>query len=71
MKTTILYLTFFIGMGFGTMMMAFGNPFGDYITVASVFIGLYLMIDSEKEESYSQEGTYERFEPRKHNRGSN
>jgi len=71
MKTTILYLTFFIGMGFGTMMMAFGNPFGDYITVASVFIGLYLMIDSEKEESYSQEGTYERFEPRNHSRGSN
>jgi hypothetical protein len=71
MKTTILYLAFFIGMGFGTMMMAFENPFGDYITVASVFIGLYLMKDSEKEEGYSQEGTYERFEPRNHNRGSN
>jgi len=71
MKTTILYLAFFIGMGFGTMMMAFENPFGDYITAASVFIGLYLMKDSEKEESYSQEGTYERFEPRKHSRGSN
>ena len=50
MKTTILYLAFFTGMVFGTMMMAFGNRFGDYITVASVFLGLYLQITEELRE---------------------
>ena len=55
MKTTILYLTFFIGMGFGTMMMAFGNHFGDYITVASVFLGLYLQLSLEHDCSDHEE----------------
>ena len=30
-------------MSFGTMMMVFGNPYGDYLVVASVFLGLYTM----------------------------
>ena len=55
MKTTILYLAFFTGMGFGTMMMAFGNPFGDYITVASVFLGLYLQLSLEHDCSDHEE----------------
>ena len=41
-------------MSFGTMMMCFGNPYGDYLVVASVFLGLYTMhlLDkaSEKDE---------------------
>ena len=54
MKTSILLILFFIGMVFGTMMMLFGNPYGDYLVVASVFLGLYTMhlLDkaSEKDE---------------------
>ena len=54
MKTSILICLFIIGMSFGTMMMCFGNPYGDYLVVASVFLGLYTMhlLDkaSEKDE---------------------
>ena len=54
MKTSILMCLFFIGMVFGTMMMCFGNHLGDYIVIASVFVGLYTMhlMDkaSEKDE---------------------
>jgi hypothetical protein len=69
MKTTILTVIFIIGAVFGGMMMVFGNPFGDYVTIASVFLGLYLMAKDEKE--YSEEGLYEANEPRKWNGGSN
>jgi hypothetical protein len=39
-------------MSFGTMMMCFGNPYGDYLVVASVFLGLYTMhmLDKESEK---------------------
>ena len=54
MKTSILLCLFIIGMSFGTMMMVFGNPYGDYLVVASVVLGLYTMhlLDkaSEKDE---------------------
>jgi hypothetical protein len=50
MKTSILLSIFFIGMVLGTMMMVFGNHLGDYIVIASVFLGLYTMERLEKEE---------------------
>jgi hypothetical protein len=39
-------------MVFGTMMMVFGNHLGDYLVVASVFLGLYTMhlLDKESEK---------------------
>lgn len=43
MKTSILICLFIIGMSFGTMMMVFGNTYGDYLVVASVVLGLYTM----------------------------
>lgn len=49
MKSSILLAIFFIGMVFGSMMMCFENPLGDYIVVASVFLGLYTMELLEKE----------------------
>jgi hypothetical protein len=69
MKITILTLISLGGMVFGGMMMVFENTFGDYVTVASAFLGLYLMAKGEKE--YSEEGFYEENEPRKWNGGSN
>lgn len=52
MKSTILLILFFIGMSFGTTMMCFGNPYGDYLVVASVVLGLYTMhlLDKESEK---------------------
>jgi hypothetical protein len=52
MKSTILLVIFFVGMVFGTTMMFFGNPYGDYLVVASVFVGLYTMhlLDKESEK---------------------
>ena len=52
MKSTILLILFFIGMVFGTTMMVFGNHLGDYLVVASVFLGLYTMhlLDKESEK---------------------
>jgi hypothetical protein len=50
MKIVILYLIFFVGMVAGTMMMGFGNHYGDYITVGSVFLGLYLQFTEEERE---------------------
>ena len=69
MKTTILTGIFIIGAVLGGMMMVFGNPFGDYVTIASVFLGLYLMAKDENE--FSDEGFYEVHEPKKWNGGSN
>ena len=51
-------------------MVVFGNPHGDYVILASVFIGLYIMAKDEN-EGFSQEGEYEQMEPRKYNKGSN
>jgi hypothetical protein len=52
MKSTILLILFFIGMVFGTTMMFFGNPYGDYLVVTSVVLGLYTMhlLDKESEK---------------------
>ena len=52
MKTSILLAIFFVGMVFGTTMMVFGNPYGDYLVVASVVVGLYTMhlLDKEGEK---------------------
>jgi hypothetical protein len=52
MKTSILLAIFFVGMVFGTTMMVFGNPYGDYLVVASVVVGLYTMhlLDKESEK---------------------
>jgi hypothetical protein len=55
MKTTILTVIFIIGAVFGGMMIVFGNPFGDYVTVASVFLGLYLMHTAEHDCSDHEE----------------
>jgi hypothetical protein len=58
MKSTILLILFFIGMVFGTMMMFFGNPYGDYLVVASVILGLYTMEHLEKEEKKDSESFF-------------
>jgi hypothetical protein len=58
MKSTILLIIFFIGMVFGTTMMVFGNPYGDYIVVASVFLGLYTMELLEKEGKKDSESFF-------------
>jgi hypothetical protein len=71
MKRTILTLAFFIGSVFGGMMMTFGNPLGDLVTIASVVLGLYVTSMEEPDSEFSQEGIYERYEPRKWNSGSN
>lgn len=54
MKTSILIFLFIIGMSFGTMMMLFGNPYGDYLVVTSVFLGLYTMhlLDKASEKDH-------------------
>lgn len=54
MKTSILICLFCIGMLFGIMMMAFGNPYGDYLVVASVFLGLYTthLLDKASEKDH-------------------
>ena len=71
MKRTILTLVFFIGSVLGGMMMAFGNPLGDLVTIASVILGLYVTSMEEPDSEFSQEGIYERYESRKWNSGSN
>jgi hypothetical protein len=53
------------------MMMAFGNPLGDLVTIVSVVLGLYVTSMEEPDSEFSQEGIYERYEPRKWNSGSN
>ncbi len=58
MKSSILLAIFFIGMVFGSMMMCFENPLGDYIVVASVFLGLYTMELLEKEEKKDSESFF-------------
>jgi hypothetical protein len=71
MKTTILALSFFVIMVFGTVMMVFGNHFGDVIVVIGAIAGLFIMEEDEKK--FSDEGMHEKYEPRRHdaNRGSN
>ena len=58
MKSTILLAIFFVGMVFGTTMMCFGNPYGDYLVVTSVVIGLYTMALLEKEEKKDSESFF-------------
>jgi hypothetical protein len=58
MKSTILLAIFFVGMVFGTTMMVFGNPYGDYLVVTSVVIGLYTMALLEKEEKKDSESFF-------------
>jgi hypothetical protein len=58
MKSTILLAIFFVGMVFGTTMMFFGNPYGDYLVVTSVVIGLYTMALLEKEEKKDSESFF-------------
>ena len=47
MKIVILYLIFFVGMVAGAMMMGFGNHYGEYITLGSVFLGFYLQFKED------------------------
>jgi hypothetical protein len=49
MKSKISLAIFLVGMVFGSMMIIFENPLGDYIVAASVLIGLYSMSPLEKE----------------------
>ena len=71
MKRTILTTLFFIGSVLGGMMMVFGNPFGDLVTIFSVILGIYITSMEDSDFEFSQEGYYEKYEPRKWNKGSN
>jgi hypothetical protein len=47
MKRTILTVISLVGIVLGGTMMAFGNPLGDYITVISCIVSLWLMDTTE------------------------
>jgi hypothetical protein len=55
MKRTALTIISFAGIVFGGMMMTFGNHTGDYVTVISCLIGLWLMHTAEHDCSDHEE----------------